>query len=150
MNFTELAVHAFFSKYRVISRFCLGVVSVLALVAVDTFPASAQQTWFLFNPANFDCDRALRSVSVQVYSLNGASPHKHPTARISCGYRSERLAIHVRVLRNPDLIKTGRPVSLSGNAMSTTMPVDLPNQTFGTGDLRFLHQHVFLINYHME
>lgn len=136
-------------KSRIGFCFCLGVIFALVLTAVDAPVARAQQTGVIMNPDTFDCDRALRSVGVRVFSLGGASPHLHPAAVISCGYRGSRLAIHVGLRKSPQ-IERSWPESASGHATVVIAPVDLPNQSFGRGDLRYLHQHVILVTYNME
>lgn len=136
-------------KGRTVFCLCLGIIFALALTIAGVPVAHAQQTGVITNPDTFDCVRALRSVGVRVYSLGGSSPHSHPAARISCGYRGERLAIHVGLRKSPRTERSW-PESASDHATVVIAPVDLPNQSFGTGDLRYLHQHVILVTYNME
>lgn len=117
-------------------------------VVTNTTSASGWATVTLI-PVRVECERILRSVTMEVYALGGTSAHRHDPASVSCNEDEGHFSVRVKM----DAIAAGggsaRDAPTQGRS-TILVPVRDGQASHGPGDGHDDHQHTLYIIHDLE
>lgn len=112
---------------------------------VNTSTSASGWTTVTITPLKVECERVLRSVTMDVYALGGTGRHRHDPARLTCDEREGHFSVQM------DMARSGAVNNAVARYLSA---VDVParsGQTAqGPGDGHKDHQHVVYIFHDLE